>query len=276
MIVISGRDLIRQPLIGPTDPFNILPMDVIRIILENLKADLPSVALVCKSWKALADEEDFRKLIRPPQAFGTKEWQIHIGADAGAEPPLPRRAYGDLEKQGGCLTFIPDKVKMPKQNGILEDVPLDSLEAIGNLIKKHKMDLEPGYSMNSCKEAIKEKRKPEKPHWVWIKNEIIGENYSYMKQKEIANEENKKIPGTHISGLIDIAISIFMEYVRFRKRYFIRDPYNNVYTLVRVKDRTRGWQIGLGFTSDGLDIYRINPLFNYFIGVALARKYFDT
>ena len=69
------------------------------------------MALVCKNWQAMADDEVFRKKIRPPQAFGTKEWKEYLGVEAVEEPRLPRRAYGDLENEGGLLTFIPDNVK---------------------------------------------------------------------------------------------------------------------------------------------------------------------
>ena len=34
-----------------------LPIDLFPRIFQDLKVDLPSVALVCKNWKALADDE---------------------------------------------------------------------------------------------------------------------------------------------------------------------------------------------------------------------------
>ena len=85
-------------------------------------------------------------------------------------PPLPRRAYGDLEKEGGLLTFIPEIVKVI-ENG--KEVALDNLKAIGNLVNKPKKGFETGYKINEFywPEAIEEKRKLEKPHWVWIKKE---------------------------------------------------------------------------------------------------------
>ena len=96
----TGKDPIYgQSLVNPIGQFSELPMDVVPIIFQNLKADLPAIALVCKKWKAIADDEQFRKMIRPVQAFGTQEWQNYIGGVyPGKEPILPRRAYGDLEK----------------------------------------------------------------------------------------------------------------------------------------------------------------------------------
>ena len=100
--IVSGADPIHgQPMeIDPIVQFSELPMDVVPIIFQNLKADLPSVALVCRNWKAITDGEGFRQMIRPAQAFGVQEWKEYIGVDAGDEPRLPRRAYGDLEKEG--------------------------------------------------------------------------------------------------------------------------------------------------------------------------------
>ncbi len=72
--VVLWRDPINgQPMVDPLGKENSLPIDVVRIILQNLKADLPEVALVCKNWKAMADDEVFRQMIRPVQSFGTNE-----------------------------------------------------------------------------------------------------------------------------------------------------------------------------------------------------------
>ncbi len=251
-----------------------LPIDLFPRIFQDLKADLPSVVWVCRNWKALANDEAFRQMIRPAQAFGTKEWKEYIGVvDAGKEPCLPWCAYGDLEKNGGYLTFIPEKVKVAKEDGKVEDIVLDNLEAIGNLIKKPKTDLETGYKTEWCwEEAIKEKRQQDKPHWVWIKKEAIGRSKTYEQQQVLAKES-----GAKISGLIDTAISIFMEYVRSSERNFIWDPpVNGQRTLVRVNETTEGWRICLGFAPSGLGV---NNLYDYardYVGFVCARKSFGT
>ncbi len=86
-----------DPIVGP------LPADILPIIFQNGKTDLPNLALVCKNWKAIVDNKQFCETIRPAIAFGAQEWKEYIGVDAGDEPRLPRRAYGDLEKEGGLL-----------------------------------------------------------------------------------------------------------------------------------------------------------------------------
>ncbi len=272
--IVSGADPIHgQPMeIDPIGQFSELPMDVVPIILQNLKADLPSVALVCKNWKSIVDDEMFRKMIRPAQAFGVQEWKEYIGVDAGDEPRLPRRAYGDLEKEGGLLTFIPEKVKFI-ENG--NEVLLDNLEVIGKLVGNPKKGNKTGYTQNSWQTAISEKRKREKPHWVWIKKEAIGRNKTYEQQQElIAKEENIKIPGAKISGLIDTAISVFMEYVRSGEQIFVWDPpVNGQRTLVRVNEKTCVcYRIGLYFVLSGLRVSDDYAYDDDYGAVAPARK----
>ncbi len=121
-----------------------LPTDVLPIIFQNVKTDLPNLALVCKNWKAIVDNKQFRETICPVKAFGSRAWKEYIGVDAGEEPLLPRRVYGDMEKGNYFLTFIPEKVKMSQVNGkvdgaskdseVVKEVLLDSLEVIGKLV----------------------------------------------------------------------------------------------------------------------------------------------
>ncbi len=272
-VIVPGRDPINgQLMVDPLGQQSPLPIEVARIIFQNLKADLPSVALVCKNWNALADNEIFRQMIRPAQAFGIKEWQEHIGVDAGTEPPLRRCAYGNLEREGGMLTFIPDKVKVVKDNRETEEVLLDSLRAIGNLIKKPRTDLETGFDDLEVDDLIiGMKRIAEKPHWIWIKKEILGRNKTYAEQQELA-----KVSRVNIPGLMDIAISVFMEYVRSGERNFIcyRDKYK--WDGVRVKDKMfdTEWGIALSFCDiSGLDVYNVYDDSNYDnIGFAASRK----
>ena len=268
--IVSGGDSGNgQLMVDPIGQSSPLPIDVARIIFQNLKSDLPTVALVCKNWKALADDEVFRKMIRPAQAFGSKEWTEYIKVDAGVELPLPRRAYGDLEKEDGLLTYIPEKVKVI-ENG--EEVSLYSLEAIGNLVKKPITDLETCYTDDSWWDE--DKRKLEKPHWVWIKKEVIGRGLQYAKQQNLAREENKKACGANISGLIDTTISVIMEYARSRERNFIWDPYKMEATFVRANDETDyGGELGLCFTPTGLGIGSFD---NIHVGIVIARKYYGT
>ena len=156
---------------------------------------------------------------------------------------------------------------------MVKEVPLDSLEVIGKLVANPTKGNKIGYHANSWTEALQEKRNLEKPHWVLISKEIIGRNKSYEDQQKLAKEENKNIPGTNISGLMDTAISMFMEYVRSGERNFICDWAKIEYNWVRVNEQTRGVQLCLGFTPSGLLVAALGGAFAS-VGFALARKSF--
>ena len=226
---VSGIDPIStQPL---SDPIGPLPMDVARIIFQNLKTELPSMALVCKSWKALADDDVFRKMIHPIEAFGAQQWQECIGVDAGEEPLLPRRAYADMENGGHMLTFIPEKVTVRNEDEMAEEIALDNMEKIQKLVNcpknGHKMNFNfftAGLSLNEyhIEQFLNKKRTQEKPHWVLISKELTGIAKSYEDQETMAKNSGGNIP-----GLMDIVITVFMDYVRSGKSNFrppIDDP----------------------------------------------------
>ncbi len=239
--IVLARDPINgQLMVDPLGQNSSLPIDVVPIIFQNLKADLTSVALVCKKWKAMADDKLVREKIRPVQAFGVQEWKDYIGVDAGEEPLLPRRAYETLEKEGGMLTFIPQTVKVTKQNGVVEVVTLNTLEAIGNLVENPKKGHKTSYSVVSLIN-LQEKRKTENPHWVWIKKDVYGKGAWSTVHHEIAKQMK-----VSVAGLIDTVISVFMDYIRFGERNFLWDSSN-----VLVNDFQK---IGLQFTPSGFDI----------------------
>lgn len=77
----------------------------------------------------------------------------------------------------------------------------------------------------------------------------MGRAQNYKDQKAKAKKED-----VNISGLIDTATSVFMEFVRSGERNFILDPpdSNGQTTWVRVKEKTNGWRLGLGLAPSGL------------------------
>jgi hypothetical protein len=279
--IVSGIDPInKQPMIDPIGQNSPLPLDIARIIFQNLKADLPFLALACRNWKIFVDDKNFRELIRPAQAFGSREWKEYIKVDAGEESSLPRRVYGYLEKYNGLLTFIPEKIKATKEESSeIEEISLDNLEAVGKLIQKINTGLKTIFDSDSWKKPIREKRKLEKPHWVWIEKEIIGRNKTYLEQRVLAKSNSKKIPGAHIPGLIDTAVSVLVEYVKARDCFFINNTVGNGrWTFIRVNETTDEGRIQLGFSPRfGIMIFSTAWFFSEFhndIGFAIARKFF--
>ncbi len=231
---ISQNSLI--DILGQESP---LPEDVILNIFEKLKTDLPHLALVSKTWKAMADDKRLYDRIRPRQAFGTKEWKEYIGVDAGEELRLPRRVYGDLEKGAHLLTFIPEKIKVTKENGKVEEVALDNLKDIGDLVKTPITVLETGYSKAFTTRITLPKIRvnQEESHWVWINKEVLGRNKTYFYMEELIESEKIKIPGADYSGILDTVISMFMEYARSGERNFSTLPIdNNLSTLIFLRE----------------------------------------
>ena len=228
--------------IGRASP---LPLDVIHIILQNLVPELPTVALVCRDWKALVDDKDFREKIRPAKAFGSREWKKYIGVDAGIELPLPRRAYGDLDNGDFLLTFIPKTILKPLKNDGFREVSLNSLQAILKLLPKKYLQTRKrniGFNPNSDSRAFAEKRKMEQAHWVFLNKNIKGKSLDYTEQQKIAKEVN-----ANISNLMDTAVSCFMEYIRSGERNCFSPP--GKLNAVRIIDQLEGVRLFLTFTK---------------------------
>ena len=155
---------------------------------------------------------------------------------------------------------------------MVKEVSLDSLEVIGKLGANPTKGNKIGYDPTAWQEPIPEKRNLEKLHWVLISKEVIGKNKTYEDQQKLAKEKN--IPGANISGLIDTALSVFMEYVRSGERNFMWDSAKNNYNWVRVNEQTRGLRICLGFAPSGLGIDSSSDLACDYFGLARARKSF--
>ncbi len=268
------------PFLDSAGQENSLPAEIAYLIFQNLKKDLPTVALVCKDWKTLTDDEEFRKMICPFQAFGTQEWQEYIGVDAGKEPRLPRRAYGDLEKEGGMLTYIPGKVRVTRPTGETEEILFDNLNVIGELVKNPIKGFKTGYSdplshqEHPSLDAILEKRKVEEPHWVWINTKLKGQRESYDEQLNLAREENTTAPGAEMSRLIDTVVSLFMERVRRGVCLLPWDPCDSHTAWVRVQDKSGEYATSVYYGKTGLVVLQISVSPCGYIAFVVARRAF--
>ena len=107
-----------------------------------------------------------------------------------------------------------------------------------------------------------------------ISKEIIGQGRSYEDQQKFAKEINKNVPGMTISGFMDTAISMFMEYVRSGERNFQWDWAKLQYNWVRVNELTRGMRLGIGFAPSGLVVFNATNNPDNDVGFAFARKSF--
>lgn len=233
-----------------------LPVEVLKIIFRRVYSHLPHLALVCKNWKEIVDDKQFRETIRPALSFGTPEWKEYIGVEAGEEPILPRRVYCDIEKGNFLLTFIPKAVKIPKTNGSsgeVEVLPLDSLKVIENLLKiqKHQRRMVFKYYFT---QLLPKKQNIVKPHWVLIKNEVLEKNKSYEDHKKVAKAKDNLIPNANISGLMDTVISVLMERVRSGVQNYTGDLPLFKTDWVHVDELYMGRHLALGMDPAGLSL----------------------
>lgn len=84
-----------------------LPIDIGRLIFMEAKTNLDSMALVCKNWVVLADEDKFLEILRDitPEISGVREWKEHVKViKICDEIRIPREAYRIIE-EGALLTF---------------------------------------------------------------------------------------------------------------------------------------------------------------------------
>ncbi len=268
------KPLINNGFIINNDLISQLPTKSSLCIFEMLKTDLPTVALVCKNWKALTDNDWLLKKIRPLQTFGENEWKEYIGADPGIEPHLPRRAYGDLEREGGMLTLIPRTVKVTKENGNVDEAPVDSLAVIAKWVKNSKTGKRTGFHPKTWLGLIDENRQPEKTHWTWINEKVIGMNKTYAQQLELIRNENGKGSGAHMSSLKDTVVSVFMQILKSGSCHFM----DGVHLIVRDKsDNKLGTSLSLtpeGIMAEGFTITPKRNIIEDPSGVVVARKFF--
>jgi F-box associated protein len=228
-----------------------LPIEVIPNILINLPTTkLSELILVCKDWKAIVTDDYYfpNKMIPPPNFNGPQKWTEYTKGEVGKAPLLPRWVFKCMEKGDHMLTFIPERVKIKKEDGTELVVPINSLKNIGELFANTINGRKIGFSPKSWPAGIQAERPLEKGHWVLISKKAIGRGLNYQGQVDKANEA-----GANMSGLIDTVISLFMEYLRTGERHFIGDPpQNGQSTWVRV-DAIK-YRLYLGFVPSGLAV----------------------
>jgi hypothetical protein len=246
--IIARDPYNEQPM---ADPIGTLPVDAARIILRDLKVYLPDVAVVCSCWRNLVDDDDFRNMIRPAKAYGSREWKYYMGVDAGDEPRLPRCAYRDMESGNFLLTFIPNTVKLMLKNKYTLAIKLNNLKLIQKLVANPKNGNKIAFTEEPSHNILNSKRKLEHSHWVLL-NTKFHDCGTYDKNLEHAREVNIKTPDTKISGLIDTVISVCMEFIRYGKRHPFHEPATQEYSYIHCNEQIKGKKICFVFRYSGL------------------------
>ncbi len=290
-----------------------LPIELGRLIFTHARTNLDSMALVCKNWVALADEDQFLKILRGiyPDISGVKEWKERIKViKICKEIPIPREVYRIIEEGGGLLTFIPEEVTVINNNGNEEVVRLNKLKTVGQLFKKPITDLETCFG--ELDSTIDERdTEPRKSHWVYLKTEVIAINVNRIGHVKAAKEEDLKAYGysdqsakeigvcenrvknlawsnftkktqenprqiIQISEPIDTAVSVLMAYQKSentKRHYGWVNPEKNDVS-VRVTGGLDAKTYWFHFAPEGLNIWPYYDIANQGMGIACARKSF--
>lgn len=214
----------------------------------------------------------------PSIAFGALKWEQYFGLKV-AEPALP----SDIEKilSGPCPIFPGKKVAETHFLTLVpEGMTLEKLEALmlsaqqGNKI---------GFRDKERTVWEQHKKTPSgKTHWVLLTNDVIPESIPKSWKDQQALAANYRSQGYELLSCVDVATSLFLEYVQTGKRFYTetgtRFYTDTPGTYTRCVEQhvfgSSQWPLFIGgFASGGLYV-------NYDVGaheiggVSLARKFF--
>lgn len=257
-----------------------LPAEIAWIIFKDCKADLPSLALTCKGWTDLADNNEFRDRIRPAQLFGKNEWEELIKVKIEEEElPLPRCIYKDIEKSKSFVTYIPEKVyKITDDKS--DVVVLDNVEKIDSLltpILKTLKYTEGVLITETTTKKISELTIENRTHWVCLEAKILYQSRGTCLSKKslVANNQRKSV-----SRLMDTVLSIYLDYIKTKETFIPSGP-GNKYIIGQnqafVNEKFNGDHITLKFFSNfRLSLDTIPDDFKEveFLGLFAAQRYF--
>lgn len=260
---------------------------------------LDTMALVCKSWAALADDRSFLYMLREhtPQISGEKEWRERFKMiKIDPEIRIPRDAYRKIA-EGAWLTFIPQEVTLLNENKQEEVIPLDSLAAIERLFTGCIGDIPRCFTCYSDKNIILEKTALRKSHWVCISTKVVGYNKSFEQQQSYAVEEygkayaadsfarlnfgkiSKENPKQiiHMARPIDLVVSAIFSYLKMGNSAWLQLGIYGCDNLLRVprEGNKDSPSFRIGLNSDGIfvsdDVGSARP----FVGFVCACSSFE-
>jgi len=238
--------------------------------------DIGSLYLVSRNWTALLSSleytEPIKTMLIAAFSFNKLKWEEYIG-NVGKEPPLPADMHQILQSQcpiwpgktvaqTHMLTLIPKTV-----NG--ESLTLKLMDSLvqkpkkGNKTKFAKVSSFYGHGKITVNES----------HWVLMTKDMIPDSRrrkSYSDQKQLAQTYNKHGIEYEVPKLLDVAVSVFMEYVQTGERLLPDKPWT--YTRCREQESGGNYQMVVGgFSLLGLRV-SLN-LYVSFNGLCVSRKF---
>jgi len=262
---------------GPTCPFNpFLLEEVILVIGENAKTDLPSLQLVNKKWKDVTGVVYAKMFLEIQHLVSGKrkyeEYMDTYGQDLGPEvvPHLPYKVYDDLKNNLCMVTWYPLAVPVKNEKIGLVLMVAPAAGVMGELVQNPKKGNKTCFASDSWFDGINEPRDIRGGKWVVTYKANMHKGIKYAEQAPKAKELGK---GADVVDFDETVFAVFMHYVEKGEKCFSRNPANHDYSLVRTKTVSKdGWRFVLGFGPSGL--YVSNPYDCAYdsIGVAFSRS----
>jgi len=242
---------------------------------QRSSEDIGSLYLVSRNWTALLSSleytEPIKTMLIAAFSFNKLKWEEYIG-DVGEEPFFPANMHQILQSQ--CSIWPGKKVE---QTHILTLVPKTvngeplTLKLMDSRVKKPKKENETKLRDSSFysydKTAVK------KSHWVLMTKDVIPDSRrkSYSDQQQLAKAYNKNGIEYEVPKLLDVAVSVFMEYVQTGERLLSDKPWT--YTRCREQGSSGNYQMLVGgFSLSGLYVtYHYYDTHN--IGLCVSRKF---
>jgi hypothetical protein len=213
----------------------------------------------------------------PATPFGKDLWEKHIG-EVGVEPPLPSNIQEILQSpcpfwpvkrviETHLLTLIPKTV-----NG----KPL-TLNYLQELVKQPKLGQPTKYSTYWAEIRKEYGTTPiERSYWVLLTKDVIpgSRNKSCEAQAQLLKECDQKANASYeLPGLLEIATSLLMEYLRTGQCLYSYNPLTSTRCRERVSsDPDMPLAVG-NFTSNGLFILNNYSGDAEFSGIGVLRKF---
>lgn len=299
---IYNRHFLRNPEIalgsnpGALDHTNRLLPELLQRIFVMAKINFPSIALVNRQFKLIADDitasHMFREVIFSGNLFGEKDY-LHFwpGINPGKEPPLPYCAISDYE-EGDLLTFVTDSIFITGEDGKVTEEPLtlmrmSTLGATAN--SEHKI----GLGKESWDRVLVDPRTSSGKYWSLIKRQIRGLDASSLdqivrvKKQDDATCASGFIDGfylafaktaTNVSNLGSTVLSIITRKVKTGEQCLVNDALNKNCDAIRLRDAVDLSSIILSANPLALIILEDSSFGRPYpnIGVAVERKFFGS
>jgi hypothetical protein len=261
----------------PGDSIDRLPVEVLKQVLSQFSG-VGNALIVSPQFNAAAKAVMLERAeVALSNAFGAKQWMEFMGAEVGAEPPLPENI---LEILAGLCPFSRDKIVADTHLLMLIPETINgqplNLKTLGRLFKAKFPSMGDGTGYRHISAEVEDTLgNYGKSRWVLMTRDVIerSRNERFAKQQALVakrGQNNYEVPFT-----LEAAACILLEYARTngQTRLYSEEPW----TYTRCQEPLDGFKVIVGgFQPDGLFIGAnnyINKLNHICIGVAAIMQF---